>query len=55
MDTMIITIIILVLCSSFFSATETAFNCANRIRLKNLANDGDDRASKVLDVLDDYD
>ena len=39
----IITIIFLVGFSAYFSATETAFTSLNRIRIKNLAGDGDKR------------
>ena len=41
--------------SAYFSATETAFTSLNRIRLKNLANDGDQRAKKVLALEERYD
>jgi len=41
--------------SAYFSATETAFTSINRIRMKNLANDGDKRAKKVLDLESNYD
>ncbi len=51
----IISIIILILCSAYFSATETAFSSANKIRLKNLANDGNKRANLVLKLSDNYD
>ena len=44
----IVAIIILILCSAYFSATETAFTSANRIRLKNMAGDGDKKAERVL-------
>ncbi|MBR5218851.1 MAG: HlyC/CorC family transporter [Clostridia bacterium] len=50
----VISIIILILCSAFFSATETAFSSANKIRLKNLANDGNKRANLVLKLSDNY-
>ena len=32
--------------SAYFSATETAFTSLNRIRMKNLAGDGDKRAKR---------
>jgi len=51
----IIAIAILVIFSAYFSATETAFTSLNRIRIKNLANDGDHRARKVLDLSDKFD
>ena len=47
---MFIAIIVLVLMSGFFSSTETAFSCANRIKLRALATNGDKGAKKVLDL-----
>ena len=46
----IIAIVLLVIFSAFFSATETAFTSANRIRLKNLAGDGNKKAKQVLEM-----
>ena len=46
----IIAIVLLVIVSAYFSATETAFTSINRIRIKNLANDGDKRAKNVLEL-----
>lgn len=37
-------------CSAFFSASETAFNCVNGIRLKNLAKEGDSAAQRAYRV-----
>ncbi len=51
----IIAIAILVIFSAYFSATETAFTSLNRIRIKNLANDGDRKAKEVMDLSDKYD
>ncbi len=51
----IIAIAILVLFSAYFSATETAFTSANRIRLKSLAGDGNKKAKEVLELSDNYD
>ena len=51
----IISIIILVSCSAFFSASETAFSSLNRIRIKNAAESGSKRAALVLKLYDDYD
>lgn len=48
-------IVIFVILSAYFSATETAFTSINRIRLKNLAGDGDKRAKRVLDLESKYD
>ncbi len=43
------------MCSAYFSATETAFSSLNRIRLKNLANDGDKKATLALTLTERYD
>lgn len=52
----LIFILIILLCgSAFFSASETAFSTCNKIKLKQLANRGDERAEKVLKLADDYD
>ncbi len=51
-------ILILVLCvllSGFFSATETAYSCCNEIRLKSMESAGNKRAGRVLKILQDYD
>lgn len=47
--------ILLVVLSAYFSATETAYTSMNRIILKNAAADGDGRAKKVLKLSDRYD
>lgn len=47
-------LILLLILSAFFSSAETAFNCANEIRLKSLAEDGNKRAIAVLKILDNY-
>lgn len=51
----IVAIIILIICSSFFSGTETAFSSFSRVRMKNYANAGDKRASRVLKISDRFD
>ncbi|MCC6093707.1 MAG: hemolysin family protein [Eubacterium sp.] len=51
-------IVIIVLCvvlSAYFSATETAFASLNHIRMKNMAEKGDRRAALVVKLLDHYD
>ncbi len=50
----IIVLIILIFLSSCFSATETAFSCLNKIRLKNMAGNGDKKAEKTLSLAEDY-
>ncbi len=51
----IVAIIILIFFSAFFSATETAFTSINKIRLKTMASDGDEKAEKILDLAEKYD
>lgn len=41
--------------SAFFSASETAFTSANRVRLKTLAQDGNKKAKRVVKIIDKYD
>lgn len=48
-------IVILIVCSAFFSATETALNSANKIRLKNMADNGSHAAQRTLNILAKYD
>lgn len=55
MNKYLIAIIILTLCSTFFSATETAFSSANKIKLKNLAADDNKRAAHALRLCEDFD
>lgn len=45
----------LIILSAYFSATETAFTSVNRIKLKNMAGDGNMRAKKVLLLEERYD
>lgn len=51
----IVAIVILILFSAYFSATETAFTSVNKIRLKNMAGDGDKKAESVLKLSEKYD
>lgn len=52
---LILALIVLVALSAFFSATETAYMSLNRVRIKNMASDGDRRARRVMKLLDSYD
>lgn len=57
-DGSITKLIIMLVClvfSGFFSASETAFTSANHTKLKNMSADGNKRASLVLKMLDNYD
>ena len=47
--------LVLVTMSAYFSATETAFSSFNRIRLKNMAEEGDKRAQLVMSLSAQYD
>ena len=55
MNGYLIAIILLTLSSTFFSATETAFSSANKIKLKNLAADDNKRAAYALELCEDFD
>lgn len=48
-------IFVLIICSAFFSMSETAFTSVNQVRLKMLSNDGNAKATKSLKVMEDYD
>ncbi len=52
---MLVTLLILVAMSAYFSATETAYTSLNRIRLKNRADNGSRRAAKTLALAEEYD
>lgn len=45
-------LIVLLLLSAFFSSSETALTTVNKIRMKNLADNGDTRAATVLKILE---
>ena len=50
-------IFIILLCivmSAYFSATETAFNTFNKIRVKNLAEKGNKKATRALELADSW-
>lgn len=51
---LLIAIIALVIMSGFFSSTETAYSCANKIKLRALASNGHKRAKKVLDLAETH-
>ncbi len=50
-----IAILLLMVLSAFFAATETAFTSINRIKIKNLANDGNHKARRVVRLSEKYD
>ena len=45
-------VIILLLLSAFFSSAETALTTVNRVRMRTLADDGNKKAQRVLDITD---
>ncbi len=51
----IVAILVLLGLSAYFSATETAFTSVNRVRIKNAAGDGDERAKIVLNLGEHFD
>lgn len=51
----IIIIVACIILSCYFSATETAFSCLNRIRMKNMADSGNKRAKLVMKLYENYD
>lgn len=53
--TMIVVLLFLVAISACFSATETAFSSLNRVRLRNKAESGNQRAALALRLAEDYD
>lgn len=50
----VVSLLILILLSAFFSSAETAFTTVNRVRLRTLAQEGSKRAVRVLSILDRY-
>ncbi|MBR5472775.1 MAG: HlyC/CorC family transporter [Clostridia bacterium] len=55
METYIIIMVICLIGSAYFSATETAFSCANKTRLRALAEKGNKRAELASKLADKYD
>ena len=55
MISLVIAIIICIVFSGYFSATETAFSTFNKIKMKNEANAGNKRAQLVMELSEDYD
>lgn len=50
-----IAMVLLVACSAFFSASETAISSFNKIRMRSKAEDGNKRAKTALKVAEDFD
>lgn len=55
METYIIIMVICLIFSAYFSATETAFSCANKTRLRALAEKGNKKAELAVNLADKYD
>ncbi len=51
----IVCLVLLILFSAFFSASETAFTSLNKIRLKTIADDGNKKAAKAYKMAENYD
>ena len=51
----IVSVILLIVGSSFCSASETAWSTVNTMRLKNLIEDGNEKAKRALSIAEDYD
>ena len=51
---LLVAIIVLIILSGFFSATETAYSCASKIKLKNIS-EKKPRALNVLRLTERYD
>lgn len=51
----IVLLVLLIMLSAFFSASETAFSSVNRIRLKSMAENGSRGAERSLGILKKYD
>ena len=55
MTTYIIIMVICLIASAYFSATETAFSCANKTRLRAMAEKGNKKAGVALALAEKYD
>lgn len=51
---LLLVLIILVILSGFFSATETAYTSLNKIKIKSLMNEGNKRAKQVYNLCEKY-
>ena len=50
----LVSIVILIFLSGFFSSAETALSTVNRVRMRTLEEEGSKRAARVNKVLDNY-
>lgn len=51
----LVALMVLIVMSGFFSATEMAFSSLNKIRLKNMVSDGNKKAKLALELVEDFD
>lgn len=51
----LVALIVLIVLSAFFSASETAFTSLNKIRVKTMADEGNKKAGSVLKLVENYD
>lgn len=51
----IVGMVILVILSGMFSATETSFTSASKVKLRKIEEEGNKRASKTINLIDNYD
>ncbi|MDD7738518.1 MAG: hemolysin family protein [Fusicatenibacter sp.] len=51
----LVLIVICIILSAYFSATETAFSALNKVRIKNMAEKGNSKAALVLKLSDNFD
>lgn len=51
----LIALMVLIVMSGFFSATEMAFSSLNKIRLKNMVSDGNKKAKLALELVENFD
>lgn len=49
----LVVLLFLLIFSAFFSSAETALTCVSNIKLKTMADDGDKKAKRVLEVIED--
>lgn len=50
----LVTLLVLVILSGFFSSAETALTTVNRVRMRNLEDEGNKRAARVNKILENY-
>lgn len=50
----LLTLLVLLILSGFFSSAETALTCVNKVRMRSLAEDGNKRALRVQLILESY-